>query len=423
VRTISESGTIELSPIGRESAAGGLPNGGPSHERMKYMINSESNMASADVSKQIDFQAVLKAHEQGLNQPEGTMTLIAGDASDRKFYRLESEEFSAICMKFPKWEGGYGGDPLSWLGMQSALVGIGIPVPRVLFVDEQNACIWTEDFGDHFLNFSLGNRILDEKDNECAATLELFKDALDLLVQVQYPRRHLLNHPAQDRAFDFEKLMFEMNFFMTHFVKGWLGLPLTESDPRDRELVKEMESVCTLLHGAERVLCHRDYHVRNVMVVRGGVRWIDFQDARMGPHTYDVVSLVRDSYTRITSETRIALLKFYGAKLNEARSRSGRNAIGNEELFHEASLMGLQRNIKALGSFGYLATQKQKTAYLKYIGSTIETVLADDFSKGSGMRISDAFPATSEFLHDIVQGRWKALFESKLRAYGVTETF
>jgi transcription termination factor Rho len=159
------------------------------------------------------------------------------------------------------------------------------------------------------------------------------------------------------------------------------------------------------------------------MVVGGHVKWIDFQDARMGPHTYDVVSLVRDSYTRIAPATRVSLLKFYCTKLNEARARSGRPALNMESLSHEASLMGLQRNIKALGSFGYLATQKQKTGYLKYVGSTIDTILSDDFAKTSGMRIADAFPDTIEFLKDIKEGRWKELFEAKLRAYGVSETF
>jgi hypothetical protein len=387
------------------------------------MMNGESITASADVYKQIDFQAILKAHEQGLSPSGGTLTLIAGDASDRKFYRLQSDQLNAICMKFPKWEGGYGGDPLSWLGMHSALIGIGIPVPQVLFVDEQNSCIWTEDFGDQFLNHWLGNQILDDKNPECSQTINLYRDALDLLVQAQYPRRHILHHPAQDRAFDFEKLMFEMNFFITHFVKGWLGLPLTDNDPRDSSMLRELESLCTLLHGAERVLCHRDYHVRNVMVVAGNVKWIDFQDARMGPHTYDVVSLLRDSYTRIAPETRISLLKYYGTKLNDARARAGRTQLSMESLCHEASLMGLQRNIKALGSFGYLATQKQKTGYLKYVGSTIGTILADDFAKQSGMRIGDAFPATIEFLRDVKDGRWKALLDAKLRAYGVSETF
>lgn len=386
-------------------------------------MNAAINIASPDVSKQIDFESILKEHEQGHKASESALTLIAGDASDRKFYRLASRDLNAICMKFPKWEGGYGGDPLSWLGMQAALVGIGIPVPRILHVDEQNACIWTEDFGDNFLNFKLGERTLDEQDTECKATLGFYKEALELLVQVQYPRRTLLTHPAQERAFDFEKLMFEMNFFATHFIKGWLGLPFTSQDSKDAELTKELESLCTMLHGAERVLCHRDYHVRNVMVVGGNVRWIDFQDARMGPHTYDVVSLLRDSYMRITPATRSSLLKFYGSKLNKARVSDGKATISNESLFHEASLMGLQRNIKALGSFGYLATQKQKTGYLKYVKNTIETIITDDFSKESGMRIADAFPATIEFLSEILSGRRRELFEAKLRAYGVLETF
>lgn len=387
------------------------------------MINSGSSMASPDTTSQVDFQAILNAYENGSQPSDGTFTLIAGDASDRKFYRLESPRLNAICMKFPKWEGGYGGDPLSWLGMQAALVGIGIPVPRILYVDEQNFCIWTEDFGDHFLNYRLGIKTLDEKNPECRTTLNLYRDALELLVKAQYPRQHLLNHPAQERSFDFEKLFFEMNFFVTHFIKGWLGLPFEQGHALSVEISREMEGLCTLLHGTERVLCHRDYHVRNVMVVNGNVRWIDFQDARMGPHTYDVVSLIRDSYIRITQETRVSLIKYYGTQLNEARKREGKSIWNNESLFHEASLMGLQRNIKALGSFGYLATQKQKTGYLKYVRHTIETILSDDFDKESGMRVSDAFPNTIGFLRDLVEGPGQENLEAKLRAYGVVESF
>lgn len=396
---------------------------GASLDGFLRMMNSERLMTNSDMPMPIDFQAILKAHEQGLNLNEGQLTLIAGDASDRKFFRLESSFLKAICMKFPKWDGGYGGDPISWLGMHSALTGLGIPVPRVLFVDEENACIWTEDFGDQFLNFKLGQRVLDEQDPECALTFNLFKEALELLVQIQYPRRPILHHPAENRAFDYEKLSFEMNFFITHFVKGWLGLPLTETDPHDRALMREFESLCTQLHGTERVLCHRDYHVRNVMVVNDRVKWIDFQDARMGPHTYDVVSLLRDSYTKITPQTRCSLLKFYWTQLNEARNKCGRPPLSLEKLSHEASLMALQRNIKALGSFGYLATQKQKTSYLKYVGSTIDTIVADDFSEISGLKIGTAFPAIIDFLSNIKNGHWKPLFEARLRAFGIAESF
>jgi aminoglycoside/choline kinase family phosphotransferase len=390
---------------------------------MFFMINSELRRASPDVTTHFNFQDLMTAHEQGQPIGDAQMSLIAGDASDRKFYRLASAQLNAICMKFPKWEGGYGGDPMSWLGMQAALLGVGIPVPRILHIDEKNSCIWTEDFGDQFLNYKLGERTLDESDADCRATLQLYKDALNLLVKVQYPEKKLIHHPAENRSFDFEKLMFEMNFFITHFVKGWLGQNLETSNARTDELTEELGTLCTLLHETERVLCHRDYHVRNVMVVGGQVRWIDFQDARMGPHTYDVVSLLRDSYIRITPETRISLTRHYGARLNDARQNVGKKAWSNEMLFHEASLMGLQRNIKALGSFGYLATQKQKTGYLKYVPHTIETILADDFAKEAGMRIADAFPATIGFLTELVQGSGKTHLESKLRSYGVAESF
>jgi len=387
------------------------------------MITQDTLTASPDVPAQFDFRAIYSAHENGTASPNGALRLIAGDASDRKFFRLESKQINAICMKFPRWEGGYGGDPMSWLGMQSALVGIGIPVPRILCVDEQNACIWTEDFGDHFLNYRLGDRTLDMTDPECKPTFNLYREALDLLVQVQYPRSHLFSHPAQGRAFDFEKLSFEMNFFVKHFLEGWLGLHFARTSGVGGEISRELDSLCTMLHGAERVLCHRDYHVRNVMVTNGQLKWIDFQDARMGPHTYDVVSLVRDSYTKINPSTRLALIQYYGHKLNEARMREGKPVWSEEVLFHEAALMGLQRNIKALGSFGYLATQKQKTGYLKFVQHTMSTILADEFSKESGMHIADAFPATFSLLNDLLHGSKKEHLLGKLRAFSITEAF
>lgn len=387
------------------------------------MINSELRRASPEVTTQFNFQDLITAHEQGQPIINAQMALIAGDASDRKFYRLTSDQLNAICMKFPKWEGGYGGDPMSWLGMQAALLGVGIPVPRILHIDEGNSCIWTEDFGDQFLNYKLGERTLDEADADCKPTLQLYKEALALLVKAQYPDKALIRHPAENRHFDHEKLMFEMNFFVTHFVKGWLGQTFDGAKHPSVEIINELSSLCGLLHDSERVLCHRDYHVRNVMVVNGQVRWIDFQDARMGPHTYDVVSLLRDSYIRMTAQTRISLTRYYGSCLNEARQRNGKTPWTNEVLFHEASLMGLQRNIKALGSFGYLATQKQKTGYLKYVPHTIQTILADDFAKESGMRIADAFPATIGFLSDLVQGSGRAQLESKLRSYGVADSY
>lgn len=346
---------------------------------------------------------------------EPALQLIAGDASDRKFYRLRNAPRSAICMEFPKWEGGYGGDPLSWLGMYHALRQIGIPVPEVLAIDESQCCIWTEDFGDNFLNYKMTVPLLDVNDSRCIESLDLYKQALDLLVVAQYPAAKPLESPAQGRAFDFDKLMFEMNFFLKHFVDGFLGVALVDTQGFSHtKMVEEFSALCKKLDECPRVLCHRDYHVRNVMVVEDAVKWIDFQDARMGPHSYDVVSLLRDSYVRIKPETRSMLFDYYTNQLNARRTKLGLPGVSPDSVMVESLHMGLQRNIKALGSFGYLASCKNKPSYLRYVKHTLEVLCLPDSVRRGSVDITKEYPTIMEFLESLREGSLTGTLEHRL---------
>src|SRR6185503_8428805 len=95
-------------------------------------------------------------------------------------------------------------------------------------------------------------------------------------------------------AFDVEKLTWELQFFTKHFVEAYRGAQIS---PSAREaLATEYAAIAEELASEPRVLCHRDYHSRNLMLHDGSLYIIDFQDARLGPDTYDLVSLLRDSY-------------------------------------------------------------------------------------------------------------------------------
>ena len=340
------------------------------------------------------------------------MELIAGDASDRKFYRYKNEDFLAICMQFPKWEGGYGGDPMSWLGMQSALSQMGLPVPRVLSVDEANKCIWTEDFGQDFLNCHMTEGPLSDHLPSCADSINLYEQALDLLVDAQYPTVEAPSHPALSRAFDFEKLHFEMQFFLKHFLCSFLGL--SEEDALVKNVATEFLSLCQWLSDRPRVLCHRDYHVRNVMVVSGKAKWIDFQDARMGPHTYDVVSLLRDSYVEIEKSTRNRLALKYLQSTNLRRKAHRLDPLAQNDFWLEFQKMGLQRNIKALGSFGYLATEKGKPDYLKYVVHTLQTIL-DQSIEHSELGVATEFTQIHALVESLQCGKFAQKLQQKIK--------
>jgi aminoglycoside/choline kinase family phosphotransferase len=96
---------------------------------------------------------------------------------------------------------------------------------------------------------------------------------------------------------------------------------------------------------------------------------IDFQDARMGPDTYDLASLLRDSYVDLTAAQVEELIAFFLA----LRGLSG----GDAEFRRRFDLMALQRNLKALGTFGYMTTSRNNTVYIQYIPRTLAYVKAN----------------------------------------------
>jgi len=112
------------------------------------------------------------------------------------------------------------------------------------------------------------------------------------------------------------------------------------------------------------VLCHRDYHSRNLMLHDGRLCIIDFQDARLGPDTYDLVSLLRDSYLDLPEQVVEELIAYFLAL-------GGRTA-DHAEFRRRFDLMALQRNLKALGTFGYQTIARRNPVYIQYIPRTLQ---------------------------------------------------
>src|SRR5205814_10459460 len=103
--------------------------------------------------------------------------------------------------------------------------------------------------------------------------------------------------------------LWELNFLLRHVVEGDRGVSLAESERR--ALGEEWSAIAGEVAGEPRVLCHRDYHSRNLMLHDGRLHIIDFQDARMGPDTYDLASLLRDSYVDLTDRELDELIAYF----------------------------------------------------------------------------------------------------------------
>ena len=161
-------------------------------------------------------------------------------------------------------------------------------------------------------------------------------------------------------AFDVEKLTWELEFFVKYFVIGYRGVALTDSERS--ALLEEWATIVDELAGERRVLCHRDYHSRNLMLSDGSLYIIDFQDARMGPDTYDLASLLRDSYVDITDRELDDLIAYFLAL---------KGCADVDEFRRRFDLMALQRNLKALGTFGYQTVTRANSVYIQYMPRTL----------------------------------------------------
>lgn len=171
------------------------------------------------------------------------------------------------------------------------------------------------------------------------------------------------NDFARTNALDRERFQFELDHFHRHYLTGHLGLqPDAADEAALRAFYSDLADRCDALR---RVYCHRDFQSRNLMIRKGGrLGLIDFQDARMGPYTYDAASLLRDSSLDLDEDLVQEMLDYLGRRLG----------VGPEEFGADFDLAALQRNLKDLGTFGYMATVRGRLAYLDYVPRTVRSI-------------------------------------------------
>ena len=289
--------------------------------------------------------------------PGGTgLARIKGDASTRRFYRISPPGGpTLILMLYP--------EPIDWetsplRGNHEHLEAVGVPVPGISRVAPERGIVLLEDLGDTTLQAALlADPSLDRR--------ALYLEAIDIILLIQDRGTRDLPPGAVARswALDGKKFLWELEHFYTHFILGYRG---ARPDPEEEALFRSFFGwLSASLDRAERVLCHRDFQSRNLMHTPRGLRVIDYQDARMGPASYDLASLLRDSSLDIDEELREEGIAYYLA---------GRRGPGPEEFREEFGRMALQRNIKDLGTFGYQVHHVGNREYSRYIPRTLAMV-------------------------------------------------
>ncbi len=280
---------------------------------------------------------------------------LAGDASTRRFHRLFLPDGGTrVVMDYgAPFDAETDDTRMARVFEQAAL-----PVAQVLHVLPDAGALVLQDLGDDTLESALGRA----GRGGSPTRLELYRLAVRLAagIATRGTEALLRSDRAQGPALDGERFLFEMRFFLQHYVVGFLGLPKVAE--RVRGAVEELA-----LQAADhpRVLCHRDYHSRNLMVGEDGdLTMVDIQDARWGPDTYDLASLLCDAYVDLGAREVAEFADFYWQLLPGSP-----DVAALRERFDRVAA---QRMIKALGTFGYQVGVLGRDRYRSAIPRTLE---------------------------------------------------
>ncbi|HEB78762.1 MAG TPA: aminoglycoside phosphotransferase [Methylothermaceae bacterium] len=272
---------------------------------------------------------------------------VTGDASRRRYFRIHTPTRSFIAMDAPPPE-----QPRRFVQVAELMRSAGIRVPRIHAVDLERGFVLLEDFGDRTYLAVLSDGSADA----------LYRAALDTLLRLQTgidPATCGL--PSYTGAL----LRRELAIFRDWLLHRWL-----DEDVNEGLWNGVVELLVANALEQPQVCVHRDYHSRNLMHLPGGPGVLDFQDAVVGPVTYDLVSLLRDCYI-CWPEDRV------GCWLEEYRLALSRNGLtvdpGQWQVWFD--LMGAQRHLKAAGIFARLWLRDRRAGYLADIPRTLAYVI------------------------------------------------
>jgi N-acetylmuramate 1-kinase len=282
-----------------------------------------------------------ESRRQSQSSAPVTLTPASADASFRRYFRATlADGASYIVMDAPPERE----DCRPFVRVARMLSEAGVNAPRVLAQDLEQGFLLLTD---------LGNRTyLDVIGEHNAAAL--FADATDALLRWQ-----LATRPGELPPYDEALLRREMNLFPEWYVGRHLKKDLSEAQKNELEKVFQLLVASALAQPT--VYVHRDYMPRNLMVCEPNPGVLDFQDAVIGPITYDMVSLVRDAFLSWDEERVLD----WAARYWEKAKRAGLPVDADfGEFWRAFEWMGLQRHLKVLGIFARINYRDGKPKYL-----------------------------------------------------------
>jgi len=303
--------------------------------------------------------------ETELQAPIQTFEPASNDASFRRYFRVTFKHSifeqpsgqAFIVMDAPPEKESI----RSFIEIASNLEKTCVNVPHLFAINEDSGFI---------LMFDLGNTAyLSLLNSEPDQANQLYSDAMNALLAMQLGIEKQQNNDLP--AYDAERLRAEMLLLPDWYIK--VHCQTTLNDAEQLVLEQAMNRLVVSASEQPQLFVHRDYHSRNLMFYADnnpGI--IDFQDAVIGPVTYDLVSLLRDSYVAWPEEKIYEWVEQYRQMLLKEKLI---NIDDKEQFIRWFDWMGIQRQLKVVGIFCRLNYRDGKSNYLNDIPQTLNYLL------------------------------------------------
>lgn len=286
---------------------------------------------------------------------------LKGDGSDRKWYRLTSDDQSLVMVDHGIKIQSATSEADSFVAIGRHLYNKGIPVPKIHIYDTFSGQVFLEDLGDENLqSFVLKAESLED-------IILCYQSVINGLVHLsisgarQFDPTWTYQTPYYNKDLILSK---ECRYFVDAFLKGYLGMNSFFED-----FENEFSSIADkALEFTRNGFMHRDLQSRNIMVKNNRFYFIDFQGGRIGPIQYDLASLLLDPYVGLPRPVQNRLLDYAMEKLSACVQ------IDLKKFCIGYNYCSITRNLQILGAFGYLTRIKGKKYFEKYIPKALKTL-------------------------------------------------